>query len=220
MAAEFTSDIVKRLDRLERQNRRLRWLLLLLPAVALAIGAGANTDPLKAKSVVAEQFILNDADGKHRGSLMMVDGSAVLTLRDAEGNNRVTLQAGDDGIDSKKKGPGLFLVSGKGKAVATLYHYNGLSSSLSLASADGTGHTSLQSGSDSNGPGLFMATTKGQNVVTLHHVNGEASLLTLSSSEGKQLVSAGLNKQTGGGSVSLMDRDGKFSNAIDVKSEK
>ena len=220
MPTEFQSEILKRLERLERQNRRLRWLLVLLPAVAIAIGAGADGDHLKAKSVVAESFILKDADGKDRASLSLVDGTSVFTLRDATGNSRVTVQAGAEGTDSKKQGPGLFLVNGKGKAVASLAHYNGKASHLFLATAEGTSQTSLYSGSDSSGPGLTMTNAKGHNVAMLQHYNGEASVLTLSSSEGKQLISAGVNKQSGGGNISLMDRDGKFNTAIDIKPDK
>jgi hypothetical protein len=220
MSAELQSGIVTRLDRLERQNRRLRWLLVLLPAAALAIGAGTDNDHLKAKSVVAESFILKDADGKDRASLSLIDGTAVLILKDATGTNRVTVQAGDDGTDRKARGPGLSLANGKGKAVASLYHYNGDRSSLSLYSAEGTGVVSLSAGSDVTGPGLSMSNAKGNNVASLQHYNGEASVLILSSSEGKQLVYAGLNKQTGGGKVSVQNPDGTLYATMDVKPEK
>ena len=64
----------ERIDRLERQNRRLRWLLLGLPVVALLIGAQAQQAVWKGKTVVAEEFVLSDPNGKMRATLMRPAG--------------------------------------------------------------------------------------------------------------------------------------------------
>ena len=107
----------ERVDRLERQNRRLRWLLLGLPVVALLIGAQAQQAVWKGKTVVAEEFILNDPNGKMRATLMLQKDAPHLFLLDSDGRVRVNLAA-----DSEGNGPALFLVN-KEKVVATLRSY-------------------------------------------------------------------------------------------------
>jgi hypothetical protein len=87
-----------RLDRLERSNNRLRWLLLGVPLVILIMGAQAQQSVWKGKTVTAEEFVLTDSDGKYK-----------------EQNVRIRLSADPDG-----RGPALFLVNAKHKVVATL----------------------------------------------------------------------------------------------------
>ena len=74
---------------MERQNRRQRWALLTLPAIALLVGAAAP-GVLEGKQVVAEEVILKDKNGKIR----------VRLAADLEGN-----------------GPQLYLLSAKEKTV-------------------------------------------------------------------------------------------------------
>jgi hypothetical protein len=100
-----------RLNRMERENRRLRWLLLGLPAIALLIGAQAQKAVWKGKTVVAEEFILADPDGKTRASLMMLKDGAHLVLQDQDGKARVRLAANPDGA-----GPLLYLYTKDEKA--------------------------------------------------------------------------------------------------------
>jgi hypothetical protein len=104
-----------RLDRLERSNNRLRWLLLGVPLVILIMGAQAQQSVWKGKTVTAEEFVLTDSDGKYRAGLKLENGDANLVLTDKEQNVRIRLSADPDG-----RGPALFLVNAKHKVVATL----------------------------------------------------------------------------------------------------
>jgi hypothetical protein len=85
--SEGSLGLETRVDRLERQNRRLLWLLLTLPAVALLAGAAAP-GVWEGKKVVAEE----------------------VTLKDKDGTVRVLLAADADGA-----GPHLILYTKKGK---------------------------------------------------------------------------------------------------------
>ncbi len=79
-----TQAILERLEKLERQNRRMKRagivVLVLLSVVVLM--AQATTHQV----LTAKMFILVDANGKTRASLDMVGGAPGLSLYDAKGN--------------------------------------------------------------------------------------------------------------------------------------
>jgi hypothetical protein len=82
---EASPTLESRIDRLERQNRRQRWLLLGLPAIALLLGASAaQVADWKGKSVTTEKLILVDGDGKERGAMYISKGEPVLELYNAD----------------------------------------------------------------------------------------------------------------------------------------
>jgi hypothetical protein len=91
-----TSDlaaVVTRLEKVERQNRRLKFAgltVLLLAAGGLLMG---QTLP-KSRTVEAEEFALRDGDGTRLARLGLVDGLPVLTLFDRTGTTRIRLQVG------------------------------------------------------------------------------------------------------------------------------
>ena len=104
MHCESTSSLESRISSLERQNRKQRWLLLLLPLIAVTLGAAAQSEILNAKKVVAEEFVLTDGKGNTRASLMLLDDGAHLVLQDSSGKARVKLAA-----NPEDAGPVLFL---------------------------------------------------------------------------------------------------------------
>jgi hypothetical protein len=107
-----------RVDRLERQNRRLRFALSGLPLVALLLGAGSlQVDDWKGKSVTAERFVLVDSHGQRRAALLMEKDGPNFTLEGDKGQTRVRIAA-----DSEGSGPAIFLVSDKGQVAAVLRH--------------------------------------------------------------------------------------------------
>lgn len=73
---------------LERQNHRMRWLLLVLPLVALVLGAAAQ-DVWEGKRVVAEEVLLKDRNGNVRlrlvGDHVQGDGGPIILLLSADG---------------------------------------------------------------------------------------------------------------------------------------
>lgn len=106
-----THSMEDRLGRLERQNRRFRWLMLGLPAVAFLLGSATQQEVWRGKMVVAEEFVLADPDGETRASLMLLDDGAHLVLQDKDGKARVRLAANPDGA-----GPLLYLYTKDEKA--------------------------------------------------------------------------------------------------------
>jgi len=83
--------VTERLDRLERQNRRLR-----LGLIAIALGSGAvfltAAMPSTMETVTAQKFVLVDGSGNQRAILAVdKDGQSSLALYDASGQRRLVL---------------------------------------------------------------------------------------------------------------------------------
>ncbi len=91
--------VVERLEKVERQNRRLR--LIGVAILVLAVGGLLMGQALpRQRTVIAEEFILKDANGKGRASLGTVGDRVVsLILSDPSGDNVVSLSV-DDGAPS------------------------------------------------------------------------------------------------------------------------
>jgi hypothetical protein len=90
--------IRQRLDALERQNRRLRLVLLIVALAGMVLWLGQNgvgqAQPDRArqeKVVEANKVILRDAQGKERASLHADKDSVILRLRGADGKLRLSL---------------------------------------------------------------------------------------------------------------------------------
>jgi hypothetical protein len=102
----WTSDLEGRLNRLERENRRWKWLAAVGPALALAgllgqtlpnAGAighdspGARPAPTPAV-VEAQSFVLRDGRGAPRATLAMgADGAPIFHFIDRDGTVRTVL---------------------------------------------------------------------------------------------------------------------------------
>ena len=111
-----------RLERLERQNRRLRLGAL---GVLLAVGAlvlmGASASP---KVIEAERFVLVDEEGRQRAVLETSAWASALSLYDGAGNRGVTLRLGGLAfVDQRGRdqltlcGNGMMLLDAKGMVV-------------------------------------------------------------------------------------------------------
>jgi hypothetical protein len=89
--------LATRLDRLERDNRRLRrWVCALGTGLAALLTMGQL--PPGPKVVEAESFVVRGAKGEPRALLGGIAGGAVtLALRDERGAERLTLVAAADG---------------------------------------------------------------------------------------------------------------------------
>jgi hypothetical protein len=159
--------IEERLERLEKQNR---WLKVLLLAVIVLAGGGVMLSvvsgvraqaPQWRRTVEAEKFVLRDSNGKTRATLRVVlpDGPR-LDLYDANGKPRVVLATPPSAgllltdasgmpltvrVGSTGEGPGLFLFDANGNPRATLLDSDG--PSLILQDAGGfrsvIGHAAL-----------------------------------------------------------------------------
>lgn len=87
-----SSDLVRRLERLEGESRRWRMLALLLfvlLASVVFVAAGPVDLPvpelLRARTIEAQRVLLRDADGTVRARIGFADGGAKLTFYDAHG---------------------------------------------------------------------------------------------------------------------------------------
>ncbi|MFI5342135.1 MAG: hypothetical protein ACHQ7N_20145 [Candidatus Methylomirabilales bacterium] len=104
--------VVARLEKVERQNRRLRGAgiaVLVLAAAGLLMGQAMP----KTRIVEAEEFVLRDAAGKVRAMLGATKDWEGLNLYDE--NDRVRVR-----LDLRKDGPGLTLYEENGKVRADL----------------------------------------------------------------------------------------------------
>jgi hypothetical protein len=101
MSTRIQPTLAQRVEALERQNRRLRRALLLVPVAALLLGAGAaEVKDWKGDSVTAKKFILVDDGGKERAALLTdKDGNPVLEFYNKD--HSLLLNAGkspDNGV--------------------------------------------------------------------------------------------------------------------------
>jgi len=114
--SELTA-VVARLEKVERQNRRLRGAgiaVLVLAAAGLLMGQALP----RQRTVEAEEFLLRDANGRIRASLSVFDGDPGLSLIDQAGK----LRAGLSLVDGD---PLLNLKDEAGKSRASLSVFDG-----------------------------------------------------------------------------------------------
>ncbi len=113
--------LVQRLNRMERENHRWKWLVAVTLAV-LGVGVvlGQTTPRRVGKVLEAERFVLRDADGKNRAELGVMDGASILFLNDKDGKPGVALSVLPDG-----------------PRMVTLLDKNGKTRSVLTARADG-----------------------------------------------------------------------------------
>lgn len=95
MATTAIQSIEERLDKLERQNRRLKQAGLLALIAITAIVLMGQSAP-KSRTVEANSFVLTDEKGNMRADLSMV-GGAGLTVYDSKGEPRGMFAVNEDG---------------------------------------------------------------------------------------------------------------------------
>jgi hypothetical protein len=91
MGRDAIDAMAGRLDRLERENRRLRRVVLVSVAGVLAavlLGAGRQEAP---GEVMATRFVLVDEDGKTLGRWAPSDRGAWLELKGADGSSKLSM---------------------------------------------------------------------------------------------------------------------------------
>lgn len=163
-----------------------RWLSLLVLAALTASCRTARTVP-PSRTVEAEEFRLEDKEGRLRASLRMTpEGSPALTLHDEEGSARLVMGIGSEGS------PSVEIFDRGGKVRASLGLDPAGSSRLLLSDRDGRPRASLALG------------TSGMPILGFVDENGRCRLeLTLRS----DWKAAGLH---------IVDADGKLCAALSV----
>jgi len=84
----------KRIERLERQNRRVKWLGFVLVALATATATWGQKDKSSDVVVQAQKFELWDDAGRLRADLLMLNGEPALRFFDKDGTTGGSLLDG------------------------------------------------------------------------------------------------------------------------------
>lgn len=88
----------RRMEAVERENRRWQWMVTVTLAVVAAMVILVQATPTKfGKVIEAERFVLRDTNGSIRAELGLIDGASVLLLNDKDGKPGVALSVFPDG---------------------------------------------------------------------------------------------------------------------------
>ena len=92
-----STDLVRRLETLERENRRMKRIGLGLAGVAGALALTSLVAPRLCKTVWAERFVLNDSSGNTRLKLDAYSaGSPTIVAQDRDGRTFAKLTLAGD----------------------------------------------------------------------------------------------------------------------------
>lgn len=144
--------LLARVEKLERQNRRMKLIGFGSLIVAGAILLMGQAQPVRPGAITGTSFTLLDAQGRTRATLALYKGAPQLALFDADEKTRVTLKVSPDGQ------PGLALVDANENLRAGLALVaNG--PILALAGANEKAATLLEVSAD--GPQLNLSDVNG-----------------------------------------------------------
>lgn len=175
--------VINRLNRLEKQNSRIKRLGLLALLCIISASVIAQTLP-KRRVIEGEEFVLRGTDGKIRGKLEAADDSTNLVLYDSNGEVRVNLSTSRSQYQ-KSWSSGLSLVSETGRAahivsspddVALWFANPGpiiRSMAVQLRASDGDSHLALSE------KGIDFAQSHGRLAAVELSASGEGPFLTL-----------------------------------------
>jgi hypothetical protein len=195
----MSTDLIDRIERLEKQNR---WLKRGMVALVATVGACVvmAADAPKAKIVDAEKFVLRDNDGRTRAVLEIGTHGPRLALLSKDGNDQAVLYV------NKDESPGLVLVGPKRDKMialaeteeeqALLFQQRGAKRLVLATDKAGEALLTFRDGRDKvrtilsgypADPGLIVNDRGGQNRVRLILEKGEARL-ELRDEKGKLLL--------------------------------
>lgn len=160
---EVEARLARRLDALESQRLKLRWLsrlmgvglvVTLLALVVILRKASGNHDALTAGKLFAQEIVLRDADGVTRGRLGLDhDGRVEFSLSDSDGRGRIRLTVLADGS------PGLTITDADARPRAVLGYLPDGTTSLVFADSEGVSRAVLGLGPDGSTHALFADRT-------------------------------------------------------------
>ena len=130
------NDVLKRLESLERQNRRLKQIGAVALAAIAALVLMSQAVPRRIveaqtslqRTVEASEFILRDTNGRERASLELLEGAPMLMIYDESANPRAIVGYGKDAA--------FFSLSGADGKVQANLQANSSGSFLALYDAD------------------------------------------------------------------------------------
>jgi len=168
----------KRLVKLERQNRRVKWMGILFIVLAVAVVCMGQTRP-KNRLIEGEKFVLKDISGTRRAELVMEPGGPGLVLYDADGN-----RIGRFGGTGEGNGAGLSLQGASGASKVTLIS---LTDGPHMLMFDSRGKFRSELGATVKGPYLFLHDDSEKVRVALA-VDGDSPKLQISDKDGYTAV--------------------------------
>lgn len=142
------AELIARLERLERDNRRLKRFAVMALTIAAAIGTMAAAQPVPQK-IVAHQFALEDAQGRTQAILGFRTGNAGLLILDKEGKTRAEFAVDSNGV------PSLLMTNGKTEGGPYLTMESDGTSALALFDNQGNARAALSIGADGS-PSLLL----------------------------------------------------------------
>lgn len=95
----------RRIEWLEKENRRLKILGVLVAVVVVAVVWWLR--PSASSSVAAQFFVLNDASGVRRAEVSVVMNEPLVTVYDDDGSIRGAFRIGANGLPRYQPGTGL-----------------------------------------------------------------------------------------------------------------
>jgi hypothetical protein len=177
-------DILKRVDRLEAQNRRLKWggisLLAVLSAFIL-MGQSAPTP----RVIEAQRFVLKDAKGNIRAWWGLLGQGSELTLGTTNKQPKMSLKVSDDASD--------------------LHFFGNQNSGMNLGLDSGAPSVSMLASASNGGSGITVSAAEPSMV--LKDGNGPSAILGAAQLKGPAGAEV---KQTSAASVVLLDKSGKI----------
>jgi hypothetical protein len=192
--------LLRRLDEVERDNRRLRRLgmyvlvvagaLLGLAAAIVVVAARHGMPGFVPELTEARRFVVRDEEGRVRATLgSNKDGTAQLLLQDAGGRERLRVSVLTDG------GAGVALVDSSGQSRMVLGLLPDQSASVVLA--DGGGKTRTVLGLSPNGASTILFADKGGTTRAGLGVDARGTgSFTLQDRSGTDLTGAGQDGQS------------------------
>lgn len=136
--------ITERLERLERQNRRLRLAGVVLLLVGAALATAGVAHPAPPPVLEAQRFLVRDPAGRPRAVLGVVGDASALNLYDRAGTGRASLTVDADGgsrlgfFDREGRSRVALDLAGDGTAMVGFYDRNGRAHAQLRVAPDGT----------------------------------------------------------------------------------
>jgi hypothetical protein len=177
--------MTERLEYLENQNGRFKWVGILFIVIVASIAFMGQATPIT-REIRAQKFSLYDSTGKNRGMLFTsAEGQAILVLADRSGEPRMTLTVAGDGT------PGIGLMD-KGDKVRAEFSISKESPRLAFYSKEERERLLLHIGADGQPRIGLMDANKSPRVVI--GASGEQWAVAVFDSKGNVLGGVGEKK--------------------------
>jgi len=197
----MNTDLEKRIQKLEKQNRWLNIVLVGVLVSVLVVGVGGAGKGIP-EELVAKKLRIVDESGNNVAGITFSEGGAGLVLLDEDGNTRVSLHA-------KRNVPSLSLFGEDGDRSQLVLGLTDKQSSLLFV--NDAGQVCFRAIGNEKQAGLGVYTAGGINQAWLG-TDENGGLLTMADTNGKARILAGMPSDKPG--VVVYSRDGEPVDAV------